>query len=514
MSGTSVPVDRRRWAILAVLCLSLVMVVIDNTVLTVAVPSLMDDLPATVAEAQWAVSAYLLALSSFVLVGGAAADRWGPKRTLLAGMVLFGIASLVAAFSAAAWQLIAARSVMGLGAALLMPSTLAVAMHTFSEEERPKAIGVWMAVAAAGTAGGPVLGGFLISQWWWGAVFLINVPMSIVCVVAVAILVPDVGGTNRQRLDWIGACLSVVAMVGLVWAITSVPTDGWTSTAVRALASVGVIALAAFIVWEMRQKAPMLDLALFRNTRFSAAVLGGLLASFGMAGSLFVLTQHFQMLLGYSPIVAGVRMLPLAVSMLISSALLSALVLKKLRTPGALLAGMSVAAVGLLLISLTPVERYAGSFLGLILVGLGMGVAGPVATNALMSALPLSKAGTGSGVNSTIQEFGNGLGVAVLGAILTGFFVSRAPASLEEAGKHSFTDALRQAGSSPNSDTLVAQVRDAFGQGLSASQLVGALTVLVGGVAAALLLWRTEPQAAPQDTQVQAPEPAAPDGVR
>ncbi|GIJ29207.1 MFS transporter [Micromonospora qiuiae] len=485
---------------MAVLCLSLVMVVIDNTVLTVAVPSVMTDLPATVAQAQWAVSAYLLALSSFVLVGGAAADRWGPKQTLMAGLMLFGVASLAAAFSSAPWQLIAARSVMGLGAALMMPSTLAVAMRTFSEEERPKAIGIWMAVAAAGTAGGPVLGGFLIATWWWGTVFLINVPISVVCMVAVTVTVPDTGGTKGERLDWIGACLSVVAMVGLVWAITTVPTHGWTSTAVQMLAAVGVLALVAFILWELQQKAPMLDLALFRNTRFSAAVLGGLLASFGMAGSLFVLTQHFQMLLNYSPVAAGTRMLPLAISMLFSSALLSALLLKMLKAPGALLAGMSVVAAGLLVISLIPVERYVGSFLGLILVGLGMGVAGPVATNALMSALPVAKAGTGSGVGSTIQEFGNGLGVAVLGAVLTGFFVARIPASLQEAGKQSFTDAMQQAASSPNADALSAQVRDAFGQGLAASQSVGALAVLVGGIAATILLWRAESRAAAPST--------------
>jgi EmrB/QacA subfamily drug resistance transporter len=486
------------------------MVVIDNTVLTVAVPSLMADLPATAAQAQWAFGAYLLALSGFVLIGGSAADRWGPQRVLLTGLLLFGVASLTAAFSTAAGELIAARSVMGFGAALMMPSTLAVAMHTFSEAERPKAIGIWMAVAAVGSAGGPVLGGLLISRFWWGAVFLINVPISVVCAVAVAVLVPGRAGPRRQRLDWIGACLSVVAMVALVWAITSVPEAGWRSTRVETLALVGVVALAAFIGWEVRRDGPMLDLTLFRRLDFSAAVLGGLLASFGLAGSMFLLTQHFQMLLGYSPIEASIRMLPLAISILISSSVLSPMVLKVLKISGSLLASMSVAAIGLALISLMPVERYLGSLLGLILVGLGMGIAGPVAGNALMNAIPLSKAGTGSGVNSAIQEFGNGLGVAVLGTILTGLFVGRIPAFLQDEGKHSFPGALRQAASDPNADDLITRVRDAFGQGLSASQFVGALTVLVGGIVAALLLWLTRPKPAPESSAsaVEQPSPA------
>jgi EmrB/QacA subfamily drug resistance transporter len=498
VSQPAVSIDRKRWLILAVVCLSLLLVVIDNTVLIVAMPSLMSDLPASASETQWAFSSYLLVLSGFVLTGGAAADRYGRKRVLLFGTILFGAASLAAAFAVAPWQLVAARAVMGFGAALLMPSTLAVLMHTFSEAERPRAIGVWTAAAAVGSAAGPVLGGYLISTFWWGAVFLINVPISLGCAIAIKVLVPSQPGKRDQPLDWAGALLSVVAMVALVWAITSVPAAGWLSAEVGTFAAVGVITLAAFIAWEIRSKAPMLDLGLFRNLRFSAAVLGGLLASFGMAGSLFLLTQHFQLVLGYGPVETSVRMIPLAVCVLFSSGVLSVIIGRRFSAPVVLLGSMTVTAVGLLLISLLPVDSYLGSLLGISLVGLGLGVAGPVVGHALMSSIPLSNAGVGSGVNSTVQELGNGLGVAVLGTLLTGFFVSRLPSSLEAQGRSSFTDAIQHAGASPDANELMAQTREAFGAGLSASQLVGALAVFLGGAVAAFLLWVTRPDKQPQ----------------
>ncbi|WP_433075609.1 DHA2 family efflux MFS transporter permease subunit [Dactylosporangium sp. CA-052675] len=505
VSQPAVPIDRKRWSMLAAICFALVMVVIDNTVLNIAIPTLMTELSTTAAEAQWAFTSYLLVLSGFVLVGGVASDRYGRKRIVLVGIALFGAASLAAALAAEPWQLIAARAVMGFGAALLMPGTLAILMHTFSEAERPKAIGAWMAVAAVGSSGGPVLGGFLISHFWWGAVFLINVPISILCLVALMMLVPDMPATRNDRIDWIGAVLSVIATVSIVWAITSVPEQGWASADVQLPAVIGVLALAAFIAWELRVESPMLDLGLFRNLRFSAAVLGGLLASFGMAGSLFLLTLHFQLLNGYTPIEASVRMLPLAICTLIGSTAISAIVLQRLGAPLALLSSMSVAAIGLLLIGLLPAEDYLNSLAGLILVGLGTGSAGPVAGTVLMSSVPLEKAGAGSGVSSTIQELGNGLGVAVLGTVLTAFFVTRLPGSLRAEGESSFTDAIGRA-----SGGALDQVRDAFATGLSFSQVIGALTVLGGGLAASALLWVTRSQATPQTPSPDQPStPAA-----
>jgi EmrB/QacA subfamily drug resistance transporter len=502
-----VSIDRKRWFVLAAVCLSLLLVVIDNTVLIVAMPSLMRDLPASAAESQWAFSSYLLVLAGFVLTGGAAADRYGRKRVLLTGMALFGTASLAAAFAAAPWQLIAARAVMGFGAALLMPATLAVLMHTFTEAERPKAIGVWTAAAAVGSAAGPVLGGYLITTFWWGAVFLINVPISIGCAVAITVLVPGEPGARDKPLDWAGALLSVIAMVTLVWAVTSVPKAGWGSVEVCAFGAAGLLALAAFIGWERRCAAPMLELSLFRNLRFSAAVLGGLLATFGMAGALFLLTQHFQLILRYSPVEASLRMIPLALSLLVSSSMLSAMVGRRLGAPAAMLGSMTVAAAGLVLIGLMPADSYLGSLLGLVLLGLGQGVGGPVVGNALMSSIPLSHAGVGSGVNSTVQELGNGLGVAMLGTLLTAFFVSGLPPSLETSGRTSFTDAIQQAGAGPAANDLVTQTREAFSAGLTLSQLVGAAAVFLGGAVAAFLLWVTRSAAQPQPVVAAAGEP-------
>ncbi|GLW65164.1 MFS transporter [Actinomadura rubrobrunea] len=499
--------DRWRWLVLAVLCLSLSMVVIDNTVLNVAVPSLISDLGADIADVQWVLNSYLLVLAGLLLVAGGASDRYGRKRVLLIGLIVFGGASLAASFADSPGQLIAARAVMGVGAACLMPGTLSVLMHTFNEQERPKAIGIWMAVSSVGIAGGPVLGGFLIDRFWWGAVFLVNVPLALISVIAVIVLVPESRVRGTGRLDLPGAVLSIATGVSIVWAIIAVPEKGWTSSRVLTWAALGLVMLVVFVLWERRFPEPMFDLTLFRNARFSAAVSGGLLAGFGMAGSMFLLTQHFQMLLNYSPLEAGLRMMPLALSLLIGSSMLSAPLGKRLGAPAALLGAMTVAAAGLALISFLGSGGYAGILAGLVLLGLGIGVAGPVAGNALMSAIPLERAGMGAGVNSTVQELGNALGVAALGSILAALFRDRLPIRVEGEGSLSLPDVLSQL--PPGDLALVDRVRDAFGDGLSNSQILGAAVVLAGGLIASFLLWRTKPLAQQPPTPQAQPSMAA-----
>ncbi|MGW3007346.1 MFS transporter [Streptomyces sp. NPDC001219] len=503
-----------RWLILAVICLAQLTVILDNTVLNVAIPSLTGDLGASTADVQWMINAYALVQSGLLLTAGNAADRYGRKKMLAVGLVLFGAASLGAALAQSPGQLIAARAGMGVGGALLVTTTLAVVMQIFDDEERPRAIGIWSSVNSLGFAAGPLIGGALLDHFWWGSLFLVNLPVAVLSLAAVLTLVPESasGGGPGTRpagatpVDLPGALLSMIGMVGVVFAIISGPVTGWLSGRVLVSAAIGLIGLAAFVLWELRVPYPMLDMHFFRNRRFIGAVSGGILVAFGMGGSMFLLTQHLQLVLGYGPLDAGLRMAPLAVTViLINFTGLSARLLPRLGTPGMIVSGMSLLAAGLAAISLLGGDSYSGMLTGLIVMGVGVAFAMPTMANAIMSAIPPAKAGVGAGVNGTLMEFGQGLGVAVLGAVLNSRFVALLP--LAAAGAGSLPAALART----RTDAERAAVHDAFAAGIGTSQLVGAAAVLLGGLVAAVLLRRAERTG--QDTAAPAPssgaEPAA-----
>ncbi|WP_406143213.1 MFS transporter [Streptomyces sp. NBC_01012] len=482
----------RKWWILGVLCLTLLTTVLDNTVLNVAVPTLIEDLDASTADVQWVINAYSLALAGFLIASGGMADHFGRRRALFAGLALFGGGSLIGALAGSVGMLITARVVMGLGASLLMPATLAVLMHVFGDEERMKAIGIWMAVSAAGMAGGPVIGGFLLAHFWWGSVFLINVPIAVVGLLAIAWLVPESRNPNSERPDFVGLPLSVLGMVSLVWAVIAVAEHGWTDPVVLGPLAVAAVAIAVFAVWERHTPHPMLDMGLFAERRFTGAALGGLLAAFGMGGSLFLLTQQLQFVLGYSPLETGLRIVPFAVALLIGSGAASAPLGKKIGLARTVALSMVTAALGLCAIAAASDSGYGWTLPGLIVVGFAMGTAGPAAGAALMSAIPPARAGTASGVNGTLQELGTGLGVAALGAALVARFDAGLPSALPDGAEKSLPTALASAGG------RVAEVRDAFVSALETSQFLGALAVAVGGVAAgALLGWAGRDRTAP-----------------
>ncbi|MCH5677663.1 MFS transporter [Streptomyces gilvus] len=443
----------RRWLILGVICLAQLTVLLDNTVLNVAIPSLTRELHAGTSDLQWMINAYSLVQSGLLLSAGSAADRYGRKKMLIAGLALFGIGSLAAGLAGSTGQLIAARAGMGVGGALLLTTTLAVAMQIFAPEEQPRAIGVWAAVNALGFAAGPLIGGFLLNHFRWGAIFLINLPVAALGLVAVVALVPESKSPSGDRPDLPGALLSTVGMASLVFAIISGPEHGWLSGRVLAPAGVAVAVLALFAYWESRVPHPMLDLHFFRDRRFTGAVTGAVLITFGMGGALFLLTQHLQLVLGYGPLEAGLRTAPLALTVVaLNFSGLSAKWAARLGTPASIALGMVLMAGGLVSIALLDAGGYAGTLVGLLLIGGGCAIANPAMAHAIMSAIPPEKAGVGAGVNGTLAEFGNGLGVAVLGAVL---------------------------GSSGG-----------LAEGLRAGQLVGAVAVLLGGFVAAALLRR------------------------
>ncbi|ORT57922.1 MFS transporter [Streptomyces sp. CB03238] len=475
----------QRWLILGVICLAQLTVLLDNTVLSVAIPSLTKELDASTADIQWMINAYSLVQSGLLLTAGNAADRYGRKKMLLTGLALFGIGSLAAGLAQSSAQLIAARAGMGVGGALLMTTTLAVVVQVFDETERVKAIALWSTVSSLGFAAGPLLGGFVLDHFWWGAIFLINIPVAVLGLAAVTALVPESKHKQGDRPDLLGAVLSTIGMTAVVYAIISGPDHGWTSGQVLVSAAIGVVVLAGFAVWELHTSYPMLDMHFFRNQRFVGAVAGAILVAFGMTGSLFLLTQHLQFVLGYGPLDAGLRTAPLALTVVVLNLTgVGARLLPKLGTPWTIAIGMALVAAGLAAIAvLGGVHGYGGMLLGLVVMGAGVALSMPAMANAIMSAIPPEKAGVGAGINGTLAEFGNGLGVAVLGAVLNSRF-----AALVSVSAASLPAALAAA----DGPAEKARIADAFATGLETSQLVGAVAVLAGGLLAAVLLRRAE----------------------
>src|SRR4051794_5006319 len=297
----------RRWAALAVLCLSLVTISLDNTILNVALPTLERELHAGASQLQWIVDAYMLVFAGLLLTAGALGDRFGRRRALTFGLATFGIGSLLAALAPGAGELIAARALMGVGGAFIMPSTLSILTVIFPPAERGKAIGIWAGVAGIGIAIGPVAGGWLLEHFDWGAVFLVNLPVVVTALVAGRFLLPESSDPAAPALDPRGFALSTVGLISLVWAIIEAPSRGWTDAGILGAFGLAVVTLAAFVAWELRAPSPMLDVRLFRNPRFSASSVAISLAFFALFGVIFFLTQYMQGVLGYDALEAGIR---------------------------------------------------------------------------------------------------------------------------------------------------------------------------------------------------------------
>ncbi|MET9423125.1 MULTISPECIES: MFS transporter [unclassified Streptomyces] len=476
----------QRWLILGVICLAQLTVLLDNTVLSVAIPSLTRELHASTADIQWMINAYSLVQSGLLLTAGNAADRYGRRKMLVFGLALFGIGSLAAGLAQTSGQLIAARAGMGVGGALLMTTTLAVVVQVFDDTERVKAIALWSTVSSLGFAAGPLIGGVMLEHFWWGAIFLINIPVAVIGLVAVLVMVPESKNPQGDRPDLLGAVLSTIGMTAVVYAIISGPDHGWTSTQVLASAALGALFLGAFVFWELRIPYPMLDMHFFRNQRFIGAVAGAILVAFGMTGSLFLLTQHLQFVLGYGALDAGLRTAPLALTVVaLNLTGIGARLLRIFGTPVTIALGMALVSGGLAAIAVLGADGYNGMLLGLVVMGAGVALSMPAMANAIMSAIPPEKAGVGAGINGTLAEFGNGLGVAVLGAVLNARFAALVPAAV---GASSLPAALAAADDAAER----ASISEAFASGLETSQLVGAVAVLAGGLLAALLLRRAE----------------------
>lgn len=408
----------RRWWILAILCFGLLVIVLDNSILNVALPTIQKDLDASSSDLQWIVDSYTLVFAGLLLTAGSLGDRFGRRGALQVGFALFGIGSIASAMAMTSGQLISTRAFMGIGGALIMPATLSIITNVFPPEERAKAIGVWAGVAGLGGALGPLTGGFLVEHFYWGSVFLVNIPIVIVGVLAGFFLIPTSKDPTAPRLDPIGAALSIVGLAVLLFAIIEAPGKGWGSAHTLVPGAIGIALLVAFAWWEKTTDHPMLDVSFFSKPRFSAAAGAITLVFFAMFGSLFLLTQYFQFVLGYSPLETGIRMLPFAAAMMVTAPL-SARIADRVGTKITVAVGLGLVTVGLL--SMTGLQAdtpYIDIFWRLMLMSAGMGLTMAPATESVMGSLPLFKAGVGSAVNDTTRQVGGALGVAVIGSVL------------------------------------------------------------------------------------------------
>lgn len=495
-------VHHRRWVTLGVLCLSLMIIVMDNTILNVAIPSMMKDLHASNTDIQWIIDAYTLVFACLLLTTGSLSDRFGRKGALQAGIVLFGVGSVSAALSNSVTHLILSRAFMGIGGALIMPATLSILTNVFRDpRERGRAIAIWAGFSGLSVAIGPVTGGLLLEHFEWSSVFWVNLPIGITALVLGAFLIPTSRDPNQRPIDIPGAVMSVITLGSLLYGIIEGPVRGWSDSLVLGSFGLSVVAAIGFITWELHTPDPMLDIRFFKNPRFSAANGAVTMTFFALFGSMFLMTQYWQLVHGYSPLGAGVRLVPYAGVMMVTAPL-SARVVERFGTKRVVTTGLMIIAASLLTLSFihagTPYPRVISVF---CVMAVGMGMTMAPATESVMGSLPREKAGVGSAVNDTTRQVGGALGVAIIGSVVTSLYASKVG---DIAGRFSVTgEAMTQAKeslrnaldvSSTFGDPAVAQsftndVKDAFVSSLSVGLRLSAAVILI----AALVVWRFLP---------------------
>lgn len=479
--------ERSHRAVLAVTCISLATVVSAVASLNVAIPSIARDTHASQTQLSWMVDAYSLVFAALLLPAGALGDRYGRRRALLVGLAVFGLGSISAMAYADANWLIAMRAVLGLGAALVMPATLSTITSTFPQAQRAKAVGTWAGVAGASAILGLLTSGLVLEQWSWRSVFAVNIVLAAVAIVGTLCFVPESAEAHAPRLDRTGALLAVVGLGALVYSIIEAPTAGWGSARTVVGLTAGVVVLVGFVAWELRAPEPLLDPRLFRHAGFAAGTLTVTLQFFAFFGFVFLLLQYLQLVLGDSPLVAAVSLLPLALGLMPTARVLAPRVAERIGTLRASAIGLTVAAVSLAWLSTldasSPYWVLAG---GLVPLGAGMGLAMTPATAAITDALPSEKQGVGSAMNDLSRELGGALGIAVLGSLLQSTYrnhldVGALPQPAAEKARESLALATRLG------PDIAHSAQAAFVDGMQYALLGGAGTVLAAAIAVVLL---------------------------
>ncbi|GIH19599.1 MFS transporter [Rugosimonospora africana] len=485
----------------------MLVLVVDTSVLNVAIPVLIRDLGASGPDVAWILDSYILVFAGLLIAGGSVSDRYGRRRGLLTGLVIFGFASLAASFAASPEELIAARAVMGVGGALIMPCTLAILTTVFEPAERKRALAIWSSALVLGALAGPAVGGTLLRHFWWGSVFLLNTPVVVLGGLAALLVVPESRAAAR-RADVVGALLSIVSMTALVWAVISIAQDGWSSVAVLVRAGIAVFGAGAFVLWERRFPEPMLPLELFRVRIFNGASLAIVLLSFAGGGVMLALTQYLQFVLGFDPLRAGLALAPLLVSVMAFNAV-GVVVDRRWGARTAVSAGLLFLAAGFGLLSVSATGAgYSHLVLALVVTGAGSGMTVPAAYGTVTSVLPADRAAVGSAVNEAVQQVGQALSVAVLGSVLTAAFAAALPPGVAGAARNSIGDALGVAAATGDA-ALAAAARDAFVKAMSIATAVAAVGATVGAITAFALLRPVTPRRATDDPGTATPAAAA-----
>jgi len=483
------PYEKRWWGLI-VLSLSLILIGLDNTILNVALPTLVREIDATNAQLQWIVDSYVLVFAGLLLTAGSLGDRFGRKGALNLGLVIFLGGALYASTTDDATQLIVGRAVMGIGGAFIMPSTLSILTNMFPPHERGRAIGIWAGMAGIGIPLGPLVGGWLLEHFAWGSIFLVNIPVVLVALVGGWFLLPTSRDPQAPRVDIVGALLSIAGLAVLIYGLIEAPLKGWGSPETLLALGGGVAILVAFAAWESRVSEPMLNLRFFRNPRFSAANAAITLTFFALFGAMFSLTQYLQFVLGYTALEAGIRMLPMALGMMIGAPA-SARIVERVGSRVVVAGGLSLVTGALLLMTrLQPDTSYLGFLVPLLILATGMGLTMAPATEAIMGAIPRSKAGVGSAMNDTTRQVGGALGVATIGSLMSSTYranvesgLTSLPADLVERAKDSVGAALgiaAQAG--PDGTQIAERARQAFTDAMAVGFLAAAIVSALGVV--------------------------------
>ncbi len=482
---------QRRWSTLLVLSISLLIINIDDTVVNLAVPVLQRDLGASVSELQWIVTSYILVFAGLLLTMGSLGDRFGRKRALQAGLGIFGASSVLAAYSPSSFVMIAARALMGLGAALIMPSTLSVIVDVFPRGERMKAIGIWTGVASLGIPIGPLLGGWLLVTYWWGSIFLVNVPIVLVALVAGLFLVPESRHPSPPRIDLGGMALSTVALASLLYGIIGVPQLGWNDPTIWAAFLSAIVLGAAFVQHERHTDHPMLDLGLFRDRRLSSGATAIGITFLAFAGLAFTGPQYLQFVRGFSPLGTGILLLPLVLAVMVGAGV-SPRLAARWGAGRTIAFSLLVLASGLVLVSRFDAATGVWPIvLAFVPVGFGLGSAMAPSTAAIMEAVPRDDAGIGSSLNDVARQVGAALGVSLLGSLLSWIYSSDVaealaglPPSLATAAQNSIGGAVQVAAllGGGAGETLMNASLGAFVAAFGWIALAAAAVAIVGGV--------------------------------
>lgn len=497
MRITSEQKYRRRWWTLAVLSLSLVIIGLDNTILNVALPTLQQDLSASASALQWMVDSYVLVFAGLLLTMGAIGDRFGRAKALVVGLLIFGGASAAAAFTDSANQLITARAIMGIGGALIMPATLSIITDVFPREERGRAIGIWAAVAGLGIGIGPVVGGALLENFWWGSVFLINVPVVIGALVFGYFLVPSSRDPESTPLDIKGAVTSMVAISAGVYGIIEGPVYGWTSGRVVAAFAATAVFGAAFILVERHNEHPMLNLDYFKNRRFSGGATAISIAFFSLFGVIFLLTQYLQFVQGYSALEAGLRTAPIAIGMAIGASTAPRLV-ERFGTTRVVTFGLLVLSAVLFVFTTFEVDtEYWVIGTTIVALSYGMGNVMAPSTEAVMGAVPVAKAGVASATNDVTRQVAGAMGVAIVGSAFNSAYtanmataVGQLPPEAAAAASNSIGAARQIASNLPTdvAGSLLAAAQQAFVDAMGVAVFFAVGIALIGAVLVALFM--------------------------